>query len=264
MTTINTIEDLVKILTENSYWREAVRSVILGEELMLLPGRFDRFVQEQLAFNARIESFVQEQRAFNARIESFVQEQQAFNARIDRFVREQEAANARYDAFIERQEVFNDEQRSFNRQILADVRRLDGNMGELKGMYFMQWAVREAPNIAMDLGLTYRRTLEDDEVRQMALNAAGGRALTPELKSFRGADLVIEATDGSETWYISVEASFTVDRRDTDRAIRNAALLTEFTGYPAKPAVAGVRKDREIEGQIESGEVFWYEIEEPR
>lgn len=250
MTTINTIEDLVKILTENSYWREAVRAVILGEELMLLPGRFDRFVQEQ--------------RAFNARIEGFVQEQLAFNARIDRFVSEQQAANARYDAFIERQEVFNDEQRSFNRQILADVRRLDGNMGELKGMTFLQWAVREAPNIAMDMGMTYRRTLEADEIRQMALNAAGGRALTAELKSFRGADLVIEATDGSQVWYISVEASFTVDRRDTDRAIRNAALLTEFTGHPAKPAVAGVRKDWEIEGQIESGEVFWYEIEEPR
>ena len=55
MTTINTIEDLVRILREQPAWAEAVRAVLLTEDLLDLPARIDRFVQSQEETNRRQE-----------------------------------------------------------------------------------------------------------------------------------------------------------------------------------------------------------------
>ena len=335
MTTINTIGDLHKILTENAHWREAIRAALLGDDLLQLPAKFDRFAEqqqaanarfeafieqqqaanarfeafiarveafienqeafnaeqrefnaeqrainaEQRAFNARFEAFIErqetfnaEQRAINARFEAFIEKQEATNARFEAFIERQEATNARFEAFIERQEAFNVNQLAFNEKIdarttemQADIKRLDIGIGELKGKNVHDKLPLEAPNIAMDLGLSFIRYLDRDEIRQMALTAAQGQALTPDLKSFRSADLIIEASDdGGQICYIPVEASYTLDLRDTDRAIRNAAILTQLTGKPAKPAVFGVRYDRVINPQVQSGQVSLFETEPPR
>ena len=71
------------------------------------------------------------------------------------------------------------------------------------------------------------------------------------------AGLVIEATDCADTRYIAMEVSFTADRRDYDRAIRNAGLITRFTSKPAQAAIASVRNDREAAEAVESGAVYW-------
>ena len=51
MTTINTIEDLARILQEQPTWAEALRALLLTQELLDLPARFDRFVEIQQEFN---------------------------------------------------------------------------------------------------------------------------------------------------------------------------------------------------------------------
>ena len=51
MTTINTIEDLARILREQPTWAEALRSLLLTQDLLDLPGRFDRFVETQQKTN---------------------------------------------------------------------------------------------------------------------------------------------------------------------------------------------------------------------
>ena len=51
MTTINDISDLVRILREQPDWAEALRALLLTQELLDLPGRFDRFVETQREFN---------------------------------------------------------------------------------------------------------------------------------------------------------------------------------------------------------------------
>ena len=59
-----------------------------------------------------------------------------------------------------------------------------------------------------------------------------------------------------------MEASYTGDLRDSDRAQRNARLLTEFTGHRSVPVVAGVRNVNEVTALIDSGAVYWYQIPE--
>ena len=105
------------------------------------------------------------------------------------------------------------------------------------------------------MGLEFVRTLSSDELREMA-----GNTLPRDTgRSFRNADLVTLATDGTETRYIAMEVSFTADRRDCDRAVRNAGLITRFTGKAAQAAVASIRNDREA---VESGTVYWHPLED--
>ena len=53
MTTINTPEDLLRLLREDAHFCEEARRLILTDELIRLPERFDRFAEEQWQFADR-------------------------------------------------------------------------------------------------------------------------------------------------------------------------------------------------------------------
>ena len=59
MTTINTIQDLARILQEQPTWAEALRALLLTQELLDLPARFDRFVEIQQETNEAQREFNQ-------------------------------------------------------------------------------------------------------------------------------------------------------------------------------------------------------------
>ena len=69
MTTINSKEDFLRALRENPEWKDAVRALILGEELLRLPVRFDAFVDEQRQFNKRVEDDISDLKAGQTRLE---------------------------------------------------------------------------------------------------------------------------------------------------------------------------------------------------
>ena len=157
----------------------------------------------------------------------------------------------KFDAFVE-------EHRTTHINIDARLDRIEGDTGTLKGDFARTRTVQDARGIVSDMGLEFVRTLGSDELREMA-----GNTLSRDVgRSFRNADLVIEATDGTGTRYIAMEVSFTVDLRDCDRAIRNARLIESFTGKPAQAAVASVRNDREAAEAVESGAVYWHPLED--
>ena len=82
---------------------------------------------------------------------------------------------------------------------------------------------------------------------------------TPE--SFCEADLVMACvrSDGARA-YVAVEASFTADVGDTNRALRNARLLTESTGIAAHAVVSSVRNDHAVQALVDSGDILWYRL----
>ena len=132
--------------------------------------------------------------------------------------------------------------------------RLDDSIAYIKGAQARIRAVRDAQGMAEDMGLEYVRTLSNEDLGRLAENALDRESLRErrdQLRSFRNADLVIETKDGAATKYVAIEISFTADHRETDRAERNAELLTEFTGAPAVPAVASVRNDEHVERRVE-------------
>ncbi|MCY4554934.1 MAG: hypothetical protein OXF79_00805 [Chloroflexi bacterium] len=76
MTTINTSEDLLRLLREDAHFYEQARRLILTDELITLPERF-------AAFAARVDGFIVQQEQFNQRVDGFIVQQEQFNQRVD-------------------------------------------------------------------------------------------------------------------------------------------------------------------------------------
>ena len=144
----------------------------------------------------------------------------------------------------------------------SDVKGLRDDMGILKGAHARNVAIEDAAAIARDLGLRRTRTLSRDELWDLTETADTTTIAANDLASFRRADLILEATDrAGGPCYIAVEISFTANGRDTTRAVRNAEFLTRFTGQPAHAVIAGLRQDNRIQPDIDSGAVFWHQLD---
>ena len=177
---------------------------------------------------------------------------------------------ARFDRFVASTEQFIEEQRQFNASVegfmaRTDQRfaRMEGDISEMKDTHAVSKTAREAPGIAREMGFRMVRSLTYDDLLEMDIAADTTDIDTQSLRSFRRADIVIEAVDeDGATHYIAMEVSYTADPRDTGRAIRNAGYLTRFTGCPAHPAVASIRNVDEIRDLINSGQVYWYELDD--
>ena len=135
---------------------------------------------------------------------------------------------------------------------------MEGDSGTLKGHWARNTAVSDAAGIAHDMGLEFVRTLTPSDLMELAGDQLG----QDTGRSFRRADLVIEATRDGATEYAALEVSYTADQRDSGRAIRNAGLLTQFTGRRATAGVASVRNTHEVEQLVESGELYWHPLED--
>ena len=157
-----------------------------------------------------------------------------------------------------RLEQFITEQKDFNSNTLTRLDRMEGDSGTLKGYWARNTAVSDAAGIAHDMGLEFVRTLTPSDLMELAGDQLG----QDTGRSFRRADLVIEATRDGATEYAALEVSYTADQRDSGRAIRNAGLLTQFTGRKATAGVASVRNTHEVEQLVESGELHWHPLED--
>ena len=203
MTTINNMEDLIRVLDENPEWLEAVRVRLLTRELLELPQTVARS-DEPLA---RIEENQAElTKSQVALVSGHAQLAEAL-ARVE----------ARQD-------------------------RIQDDLGWIKGRIIYDIVRNDAGQIAREMGFELEETLVRSDL--MAISRGQDVSDLPRgtLQSFHRAELMMQVADeeGGQL-YIAVEASFTANGRHSRRAIRNAELMTRFTGLPATAAVAGVR-----------------------
>ena len=205
-TTIDTIEDLIRILDERPEWLEAMRSRLLTRELIEMPQRLAEFI---------------------------------------------EATNRRFEKV----------ETNF-RELKSDVKRLTDDVGNLKGAHAKSVAVAEADLIAESVGLRLTRLLAGQEIGDLSRSQDVSDIPRNEMISFRRADVIMEAADADgEACYVAVEVSYTVNERDAVRAVRNANMLARFTGKPARAVVAGLRLDNRVKSEVESGKIFWHEMD---
>ncbi len=242
MTTIHTIEDLIRLLDEKPEWVEALRDRLLTGELIELPEKFANFAA---ATTERLDGM-------DARIDQFRAE---VDARFDQVDQRFDQVDARFGQVDARSD-----------QIIADMNarfnRIEVILGPLRGAHARDAAIRKANIIARRAGLRRVRNLSQDDLQDLADSADTSQLAANESDSFLEADLVVEAKDSQgETVFIAVEISYTVNGRDTTRAIRNARLLRSFTGREASAFVASIYKDDRVQGSIDAGDVVWFELE---
>ena len=243
-------ERLIQALQQDDAFRDTVRNLLLGEELLTLPGNFARLVDTVQNLAEFVRQHVAEQRAFNAKVDDFIE-------KVDGFIEKQVQFNEKVDDFIERAEVFMTDQRAFNK-------RTEDTLGVLKGNA-ARTLLRDHHETILDLlGLDFARTLARDDLTRLVRNSGRASEIPfGDRRSFYAADLVIEGIDAAgNAHYVAAEAAFTADSRDTHRAIRNAAFLHEFTSNGTTAVVASVNNDHEVQEMVDSGQIQWLQLDE--
>ena len=246
---IDTIEDLVRVLDDNPEWLEILRARILTRELLELPRKFAEFAEEtNRRFDEQSARFDQQDARFDQQDARFAKQDARFDEQDARFD-EQDARFAKQDA-------------RFDEQARA-IQRLQDDVGILKAAHARNAALRDYGWLTRNMGFQPVRIMPIEEVDEFAIALRGMGVSRNELESFRKSDMIIEAADeDGGTRYIAVEVSFTVDERDTGRAMRNALFLTRITNAPASAAVVGSSIDDRVRPLIASGEVYWHMFSE--
>ena len=248
MTAINTIEDLVRIMDERPEWVEAMRVRLLTREVLELPQTIAKLAET-------VEKFID---STNKRLDSIAARLDQHDARFDQVDAKFEAVDARFDAVDTRFDAVDTKFQTVDNSI----QKLRDDIAPLKAAHARNAAIDDAIAIASDLGLRRTKNLTRDEVWELTESVDTSGIPTNELRSFRRADLIVEATDkNDEVCYVAVEISFTANGRDTIRAIRNAEFLNRFTGRRSYAAVAGLSRDNRVNEVFESGKVFWYQLD---
>lgn len=238
--TINSMQDLVRVLDEHPEWVEALRVRLLTREVLELPQRLADFVA---AANQRFE---------------------AIEARLDRVYDDLSMLKAGQARMQEDLSVLKGDQARMQEDmsvLKGGQARMQDDLALLKGAHARNAAERQAGLIAEDLGLEYVRTLTFDDVRDLLRSHDTTDIPVNDVRRFRLADLIVEATDAGEPCYVAVEISFTANGRDTKRAFRNAGFLTRFTGRRAYAVIASVKVDDRTRGVLDDGDVSWYRLE---
>ena len=176
---------------------------------------------------------------------------------------------AAFQAFVVGQQKFNDEMREFRQETLRRLENIDRRLDRMEsdGAWLKNFstefrAERDALAICLAAGCELGRILTTAEVNDIATGLSGAEVTSGDRISFARADLIIEADRAGETTYLAVEISYTAAERDQRRAQRNAQYLSEHTGCPSVPVVAGVRHDDELRPAIDHGHIIWVELEE--
>ena len=135
------------------------------------------------------------------------------------------------------------------------------DLGLVKGGHARSAMVNNLPRIAAEFGFQYIAAMPQTTVMEFANMARALGEEKSQVASFRNADMVMHVLDDKgQPAYVAIEASFTVDSNDINRAVRNAGYLTRLTGLPAFPAVAGVAVMPEAQEEVDTEKVFLCKI----
>jgi len=184
--------------------------------------------------------------------------------RFDRMDERLDRMDERFDRMDQRFDRTDERLSNIDRRLdRSDERsdKMEQHLGYLRGAHAANTARRNASLIADDLGYQVITLLPREELIGFAKAAHDAGKAENDVRSFREADLVMLVRDDRGLpAYITVEASFTVANSDIRRARRNAQYLEEFTGLPAKAAVAGVDIALGREQNAVADGVFCYRI----
>ena len=284
---INNIADLYRIIDEQPEWAEALRSRLLGAELLAMPRQLAQLTAEtralrevteklaetatehtrQLADLRRISESHTEQLAELRRISESHTEQLADLRRISENhtaqltelttqVKEHTVQLTELTTQVKEHTVQLTKLSLIATNHDFRIDRANEDLGRLKNMHSEDQARRDLTAIAGYADLFKPVPVTQEELMTMARQLGLDKDTR---NSFVRADLVFRAQDAEDNAvYGAVEVSWTADYRDTNRARRNARLLQQATGIPAIAIVVSNRWERELDWT----DIHWQQISE--
>ena len=237
MTTLDTIEDFLRVIREDAEIRAAVRRELLSDELLALPERVGALAKSFEAYREDAD--------------------RSFETVIERLDRQHEMLRRQHDDLARfRGNYAIDAARSNDGEIA-------GLFARLRGMRLIQ--VRSLGKDELDAMLNDNL----DAVEELGLRDRAWR-------TFPKADIIAEVTErrnSSLGFYIAVEASYTGGAEDLLRATDHAKILRLVTGQDAYAVVAGVRMGSSVGSRVlddlerfvagnDEDTALWYRLEE--
>ena len=229
----------------------------MDERLSKMDERFDRMDER---FDRMDERFDRTDERLTKMDERFDRTDERLSSIDERFDRTDE----RFDRMDERLDRTDERLTNIDGRLnRSDERsdKMEQHLGYLRGAHAANTARRNGSLIADDMGYQVITLLPREELIGFAKAARDAGKADNDVRSFREADLVMLVRDDrGRPAYIAVEASFTVANSDIRRALRNAQYLEQFTGLPARAAVAGVDIALGREQNAVADGVFCYRI----
>lgn len=270
MTTINTLEDLLRAARGNQEFREAFRREILTEELLELPERFAEYVKVTDTHLGNIDktlaTLTENTAAMNRRLDSLEGKVESLEGKVEKNSTDINGLGDMFRAEVKAQS-------SFRGTYAVDASRKDNR--EVSWLFAYKYGLRLIKTHEVD---------DDVLVNWLANNVALIESLNLRDRAWRtfpGADLVVEvrdlqaSLDSTPAYYIALEASYTVEKEDILKSTDHARIIKAVTGVDTYAVVAGVNMDDEMDGEtlgrvhtdaerfIEADEpetVFWHRL----
>ena len=265
MTTMDTVEDFLRVLRERPDVREAVRREILTEEILALP-------QTVAEIATMVRELVRVQAEHTARIESLGTDVKGLKADVKGL----KADMVEVKADVKGLKTDMVEVKADVKGLKGDVSDLQTKVGGLMGSDLERRILTLLPPLlSQRLGLRRTRTihhpnltpsLESAFISSIERAADEERITDSDEERLRVTDLVLHARrkdDDAEVW-IAVEASGTIGQDDVDRASQSSAALRAAFEEDAVAVVVGYRIREEDRERAEADGVTVLVVEEPR
>ena len=214
MTTINDISDFARIIREQPEWADAIRSLLLGKELLELPERFAHFVQ------LTAENF----QLVHQRLDGLGTQMDGLDTRMDGLDTRMDGLDTRMDGLDTRMDGLD-----------TRMDRLEGRFANFEGgEYERRVRTKFLFRARNQLGLErpYLALTQDgfvspqlDSVIAHAIDT--GSIDLEQIQDLHDSDLIIMGQNNRHT---AVEISMTADSEDIIRAKRRAEVLSAATG----------------------------------
>ena len=249
MTTMNTPDDLIRLLRNDPDFRGTVRREILTEELLGVPSRLSRMersIEALLESNATLQkssAALQEKTTALRESTAALQESTAaINRRLDMVEKEIKLVGQNVNSLDQTIREHGQAQSSFRGNHAQDAAIKESL--DIAGLFADSHSLPSHMVEVWQMGRSALRDIvRDHEQELISLNLAGEGAL----RSFRRPDLIAGVKhlaaeeDAEPEYYIAMEASYTVEEKYLVRATDNARIIRHVTGRPAYPVVAGVQ-----------------------
>ena len=209
MTTINTIEDLVRLLRDNPDWAEAVRQTLLTRELLDMPATLHSLLEvtSQTAANTNALTGLAERM-----LELQATSRESLDGIANTLVR------------VERGQE----------DIHSQNTRLEGRLGNFSGREYETWVGAQLHDLLwFAYGMQRAETLHqpgpegrDSDLSRMISNRIADSALDrAQAGDLRALDFLVTGIIGDQVTYVAIEASITGEKSDAIRANRRAAAI---------------------------------------
>ena len=267
--TINSTEDFLRVLRENEEFRLAARRELLTDDLLKLPLEFSEHRTDvDKRFDAVQEDIRDVRRDMDERFDAVQEDVQGVKRDMDRRFG---AVDGRFDIVDQRFDSVQEDFQVVRRDIDGlgnSFRREVRAQSSFRGAYAQREGVASTLEIAGLFAdwLKIRRIKTNPVSRQTLLAwLENNMAVVESLqlrdrawRTFLAPDLIAEvralgsAPDSEPEFYIAVEASYTGEKEDLERATDHAKIVSAVTGLRAYPVVVSVELDDQMDAQTRS------------